>query len=105
MGIFLSKTVTFSPKEEIRDPEGRYILISGSLNETLYTFISYHVPNRGQASFFSSMLDALSPHFVGTVIMGSDSNVALDQMLDKSGNGHSRLLRPPKQILKIAKTL
>lgn len=51
------------------------------------------------------MLETLSPHFVGTTVMGGDSNVALDQMLVKSGNGHSRMLRPPKQCLKIAKTL
>lgn len=70
VGIFLSKTVTFSTKEIIRDPEGRYILLSGSVNGNIYTFISYYTPNRHQARFFASMLDTLSPHLVGTIVMG-----------------------------------
>lgn len=60
VGIF-SKTVTFSPKEEIRDPEGRYVLLSGSVNGTLYTFILYYAPNHGQARFFLALCQMPSP--------------------------------------------
>lgn len=104
MGIFLSKkkkSPFFPPKEIIRDPEGRYILLSGWVNGTLYT---YYALNRNQAKFFTFRLETLTP-FVGTIVMGGDSNEALDQMLDKSGNGHYRMLRPPKQSLNIANTL
>lgn len=39
VGIFLSKAITFSLKEVIWDPEGRYILLSGYVNRDPYTFI------------------------------------------------------------------
>lgn len=97
VGIFFAKNTAFSPQEEIRDPEGRYILLAGSLKGATYIFVSYYAPNHRQAQFFQSLRNTLSLHF--------SSNIALDKMLDKSGNGHTLLLRPPKQSLKIAKLL
>lgn len=57
------------------------------------SLVLYYAPNRGQAELFSSMLG------------GGGLNVALDHMLDKLGNGHSRLFHPPKQSVYVAKLL
>lgn len=51
------------------------------------------------------MLSILSPHLEGRVIMGGDSNITFDQLLDKSSHGRSRLKNPPTQSLRTARLL
>lgn len=49
------------------------------------------------------MLTFLSPHLEGKVIMGGDSNVTFDHLLDKSTQNKTQLKWPPKQSLLIAR--
>lgn len=91
VAIFISKRTPFTLSQTIKDREGRYILVKGDINGTLFSLISYYAPNKGQASFFSSMLTFLSPHLEGKVIMGGDSNVTFDNLLDKSTRNKSQL--------------
>lgn len=105
VAVLISKHTPFTHSHTIKDKEGRYILVKGHSNGELYTFISYYAPNQGQASFFSSMLSALSPYLEGWVVVGGDSNIAFDFLLDKSRLGFPHLLRPPKQSLRIARLL
>lgn len=51
------------------------------------------------------MLRTLSSDLVGTVILGGDFIIALDQLLHKPKFGKSHLLHQPKQSLCIAKIL
>lgn len=105
VGIFLSKQTSFSLSRKVKDREGRYLFLLGMIDGSHYTFVFYYAPIQGQASFFDSLLRTLSPDLVGMVILGGDSNIALDQLLDKSKVGRSPLLRPPKQSFRIVKIL
>lgn len=60
VGIFISHRCKFSLKSELRDPEGRYILVVGELDDQLYSLISYYAPNKGQLAFFQNMLKTLN---------------------------------------------
>ena len=53
VAILFSRFCNFDLIKEYRDPDGRFILIKGTLDGKLYTFISYYAPNRGQKRFFS----------------------------------------------------
>lgn len=68
-------------------------------------FPSFHTmpPIKVKLPFFSSMLTFLAPHLEGKVIMGGDSNMAFDHLLDKSTQNKSQLKRPPNQSLQIAR--
>lgn len=102
VAILFSKQTSFTHSQTIKDKEGRYILVKGLIAGTMYSIISYYVPNRGQAHFLSSMLTSLSPHFEGRVIMDGDSNITFDHLLDKSAQAIPHLKKPPKQSLRIA---
>lgn len=90
---------------EHRDSEGRFILVKGTKDDQLHTFISYYAPNQGQAAFFQAMLKTLDPMVGGTVVYGGDSNTTLDQSLDKSRPPGSQLPCPPRRNHKIAKLI
>lgn len=104
VAIFFAKHLNFSLPHVIRDPNGRYILLSGSINGTVYTFLCYYASNRGQATFFSSLAPIFTSHTEGSVILSRDSHIAVDLSLDKSGGGKS-LKHPLKQSLRIARIL
>lgn len=103
VGIFFSKRCKFTLESELKDPESRYILLVGELDDKLYSFKSYYAPNKGQLAFFQHLLKTLMPFLEGTMIFGGDSNTAFDQGLDKSRSPGNRLTRPIKQSLRIAK--
>lgn len=68
----------FSLLSEHRDPERRYILNKGAIDDQTYTFVSYYTPKNGQSSFFQSMLRSFAPLLEDTVILEGDSNIAFD---------------------------
>lgn len=69
---------------EHRDPEGRFILVKGVLDDHLYALFSCYAPNKGQTTFFQAMLQTLGPLVEDTVVLGGDSNTAFDQGLNKT---------------------
>lgn len=50
VAILFSKNCHFSLIKEIKDPEGRFILIKGNLAEQLFSFVSYYAPNQNSIS-------------------------------------------------------
>lgn len=52
VAILISKTCKFTPQLEHRDPEGRFILVMGMLNDHLYLLVSYYASNKGQHFFY-----------------------------------------------------
>lgn len=88
-----------------RDPEGRFLLVNGSLDKHMYSFVSYYAPNKGQVQFFQQMFQILKPLIEGTIILGGDFNMAFESGLDKSNPMKSKLIRPNKGSVKIAKLI
>lgn len=86
----------------VKDKGGRYVMAVGRLHDQLVSFISYYAPNTGQVEFFSKMLRILIPKAQGQVIMGGDSNVPLDRIMDKSDPVTPILKLPPNDSGKIA---
>ena len=105
VAILFSKKFAFVKISDIVDPDGRFLLVKGKIGDQLFSLVSYYTPNRGQAKFFKTMLDTLSPNLEGTIVFGGDSNTALDQGLDETKPPGARLIRPTRESLKIAKLL
>ena len=51
VGLFFSRNLQFSLVSEFKDPEGRFILVKGLIDNQLYSLISYYAPNRGKLNF------------------------------------------------------
>lgn len=43
--LALHRTMPFTPLTEIKDPEGRYLILVGLLQDITTTFVSYYAPN------------------------------------------------------------
>lgn len=105
VAICIAKRVPFTPDMVIKDKEGRYVMVVGRINEQAITLVSYYAPKAGQVQFLETMLATLIPHAKAQTIIGGDSNVPLDQALDRS-NPHKPVLKhTPKQGCKLARLL
>lgn len=82
--IAFHRSTPFTPKSEIRDPEGRYIILTGHIMDTAITVVSYYAPNKQSAAFLSHLLQVISTHKLGTMLICGDSNQVLLPFLDKT---------------------
>lgn len=72
--IAFHRSIPFILKSEIKDPEGRYIILTGHILDTAVTVVSYYAPNKQPTSFMSHLLQVVSTHKMGTIIVCGDSN-------------------------------
>lgn len=77
--IAFHHTTPFSLRKELKDPEGRYLKLSGLLldDEVTITVVSYYAPHKNPLSFLSHLLSVVETHKSGTLILGGDSNLIL----------------------------
>lgn len=72
--IAFHRNTPFKLLKEIKDPEGRYLILTGHLLDTATTIVSYYAPNNQPNSFLSYLLQTIDSHKLGTVIICRDSN-------------------------------
>lgn len=83
--IALHNTLPFMLLTEIKDPEGRYIIVVGGLLQDVETtVVSYYAPNSNPNPFFSHLFQVICTHCKGTLLLCGDSNLVLYPHLDKS---------------------
>ena len=82
--ILIHKKILFSPKKFIADHQGRFVIVSGSLNNVAVVLVNLYAPNWDDEAFIRkvvSLLPDLSSHHL---ILGGDLNCTMDPLLDKS---------------------
>lgn len=79
--ITFHHTTPFILHKEIKDPEGRYILITGLLLDNEITIVSYYAPNRNPLSFPSHLFSVVESHKKGTLMIRGDSNQVIYPIL------------------------
>lgn len=67
----------------LTDSNGRFVLISGTCNGNLITFLNVYAPNSDEPSFMSDMVLLFNENCKGFGVMGGDFNVTLG-LKDKS---------------------
>ena len=82
--ILIHKKIQFSPTNVIADHQGRFVIVSGSLNNESVVLVNLYAPNWDDEAFIGkviSLLPDLSSHHL---ILGGDLNCTIDPLLDKS---------------------
>ena len=80
VAILISDKVNFKIKNAIRDKEGHYIMIKGSIQEEDITIINIYAPNIGAPQYIRRLLTVIKEEInSNTVIMG-DFNISLTPM-------------------------
>lgn len=94
--IAISKTVPFICSKQIADPNGRYLILQGTVQDNEVTIMSYYAPNTNPGPFLTHVCSLLRSHQKGTLLLAGDSNVTLNPSLDKYPSDH----KPPSAAAK-----
>lgn len=82
--IAFHRSTPFILQSEIKDPEGRYLLLTGFVMDTAITVVSYYAPNRHPLPFLSHLFQVINTHKIGSIFVCGDSNQVLLPFLDKT---------------------
>lgn len=89
VAILLSNKLHFQLTAQIKDKEGRYILVKGKIDHKEVTLFNVYMPPGHDRSFIKKMFNLLALESSGTLICGGDLNIQLQPKLDSS-NLHKR---------------
>ena len=84
VSILISKNMPFKSSSVHVDQEGRYIIVSGWLQNEKVTLVNVYAPNILQSKFFASLCPTIARSTEGPLIIGGDFNSVCDPILDRS---------------------
>lgn len=87
--ILIHKKISFVQNAIISDPEGRYIIINISINNSPITIGNVYGPNSDDPAFFQSFFSAIS-NMTDCLVTITDFNTILDPSMDYSENSKSK---------------
>lgn len=96
VAILIPNAVNFEFVSEVKDKEGRYILVRGKLDGKEVTLLNVYAPPGGSKSFLKKMFDLIAMESYGTLICGGDFNIHLQHRLDTTNPSKKK---DPKAIM------
>uniref|UniRef100_A0A3P9HST3 exodeoxyribonuclease III n=1 Tax=Oryzias latipes TaxID=8090 RepID=A0A3P9HST3_ORYLA len=100
VAVLINKNVTFTHKDTVTDPEGRFVIINISIQNKDFCIASIYGPNADDSSFFHRFFTSLSAHSDSTIIIGGDVNLVLDPELDRLSTAANQRTWQSASILK-----
>lgn len=82
--IAFHRSTPFTLHSEIKDPEGRYLILMGYIMDTAVTVVSYYAPNYHPVPFLSHLFNIINTHKMGSIFICGDSNQVLLPFPDKT---------------------
>lgn len=82
--VAIKNTVDWQVKDTVIDPEGRYVIITGTLNNMPITLASIYTPNTHQLRFLKRTLKVISRIKYGDLMICGDFNLTTNPELDTS---------------------
>ena len=76
VAILISDKLKFIPKTVVRDEEGHYIILKGSIQQEDLTIMNTYAPNVGAAKCIKQLITKVKTYLDNTIIRG-DFNTAL----------------------------
>ena len=86
VSILISKNMPFKSSSVHVDQEGRYIIVSGWLQNEMVTLVNVYAPNILQSKFFASLCPKISQSMESPLIIGGDFNSVCDPIVDRSSH-------------------
>lgn len=78
VSILISQSISFAFQREVKDKEGRYILIKGTVGGVELTIVNIYAPNEDDPTFFKEVASVVAREARGTIILGGDFNCVLN---------------------------
>ena len=82
VAILISNCVNFEFIKEIRDKEGRYVIVKGKIDNNIVTLVNVYVPPGSDKTFLKSVFEIIVLENEGTLICAGDFNMVLNPKLD-----------------------
>lgn len=82
VAILISNSLNFEFISEIKDKEGRFILVKGKLDHKEVTLLNIYAPPGSNKTFFKKMFDLISCETLGVLICAGDLNMIFNPKLD-----------------------
>ena len=80
VAILISDKIDFKIKTVIRDKEGLYIMIKGSIQEEDITIVNIYTPNIGAPEYIRQILTAIKEEINSNTVVVWDFNTPLSSM-------------------------
>ena len=81
VAILISDQIDFKPKTILRDEEGQYIILKGSIQqEYINNFLNVYDPNMGGANYTNQLITKSKKHINNNTIIVGDFNTPLTEM-------------------------
>ena len=96
--ILIHKEAPFQLTDQQVDPEGRFVFIKGTYGGIPLTLANVYFPNRAHLTFCRQVIQQLQCFAVGCIVLGGDSNIPLNPLVDKSNSKSSIKYRTLRQI-------
>lgn len=90
VAVLISNLTPFEFVSEIRDKEGRFVLVKCKIDQREVTLFNIYAPPGSQASFFKRVFDLMATETYGTLICAGDLNVLLNPSLDTTNRNRKR---------------
>ena len=85
VAILISRTVNYEHISEIKDKEGRFILIIGKIEGTIVSLLNVYAPPGSDWSFYKQIFHIMVTKSQGILLNAGDYNFRLKPHLDASG--------------------
>ena len=80
VAILISDQLDFKPKTIIRDEEGHYIILKGSVQQEDLTILNIYALNMGAANYINQSITRSKKHIDNNTIIVGDFNIPLTEM-------------------------
>ena len=103
--IIIHKRVLFEPTNVILDTDGRYVIVSGTLQNIPVVLVSVYAPTWDDDQFFTRLFAKIPNADSHRIIMGGDLNLVQDVTLDRSSPTQSTLSKSANVVKTYASQL
>ena len=83
VAILISDKLKFIPKTVVRDEEGHYLILKGSIQQEDLTILNTYAPNVGTAKYLNQLITKVKKYLDNNTLILGDFNLALS-ILDRS---------------------
>uniref|UniRef100_A0A8C0P656 RNA-directed DNA polymerase n=1 Tax=Canis lupus familiaris TaxID=9615 RepID=A0A8C0P656_CANLF len=83
VAILISDKLKFTPKTVLRDEEGYYIILKGSIQQEDLSILNKYAPNVGAAKYINQLITKVKKYIDNNTLILGDFNLALS-ILDRS---------------------
>uniref|UniRef100_A0A3B1J8B1 Reverse transcriptase domain-containing protein n=1 Tax=Astyanax mexicanus TaxID=7994 RepID=A0A3B1J8B1_ASTMX len=104
VAILVSQQVPFELISSTKDKEGRFILISGRVDEMEITLLNVYAPPGSNLKFYQKMFDLMA-EATGVLICGGDWNIHLNPKMDASHTSPKKITLLQKRVRLIMEEL